>query len=74
MRDGRGVKFVETPREILDAQLVAWDKVIRQKAEANAFFAKVLESQRGFLKRVVGYQVRFNNDPRQAYEHFFGKA
>ncbi len=74
MRDGRGVKFVETPRDILEAQLAAWDKVIRQKAEANAFFARVLESQRGFLKRVVGYQVKFNNDPRQAYEHFFGKA
>lgn len=74
MRDGRGVRFVETPREILEAQLGAWDKVIRRKAESNAFFARVLESQRGFLKRVVGYQVKFNNDPRQAYEHFFGKA
>lgn len=74
MRDKRGVKFVETPRELLEAQLNAWDKVITQKAQSNAFFAKVLESQKTFLKRVVGYQVKFNNDPRLPFEHFFGKA
>lgn len=74
MRDKRGVKFVETPDDLLKAQLEAWDKVITQKAKANPFFAKVLESQKAFLKRTVGYQVKFNNDPRLAYEHFYGKA
>ena len=74
MRDKRGVKFVETPDDLLKAQLEAWDKVITLKAKANPFFAKVLESQKAFLKRTVGYQVKFNNDPRLAYEHFYGKA
>jgi len=74
MRDKQGVKFVETPKDLLEAQLNAWDKVVARKAADNAFFAKVLDSQKVFLKRVVGYQVKFNNDPRQAYEHFFGKA
>lgn len=74
MRDKQGVKFVETPKDLLEAQLVAWDKVMAAKSAGNPFFAKVLDSQRAFLKRVVGYQVKFNNDPRQAYEHFFGKA
>jgi len=74
MRDKQGVKFVETPKDLLEAQLVAWEKVMTARSGSNPFFAKVLDSQRVFLKRVVGYQVKFNNDPRQAYEHFFGKA
>jgi TRAP-type mannitol/chloroaromatic compound transport system substrate-binding protein len=74
LRDKRGIKFVETPRDILDAQLKAWDAVIAEKSAANPFFAKVLESQKAFMKRVVGYQVKFVVEPRQAYEHFFGKV
>lgn len=74
MRDKQGVRFVETPKDLLEAQLNAWDRVMAAKSSANPFFAKVLESQRAFMKRAVGYQVKFTNDPRQAYEHFFGKA
>jgi TRAP-type mannitol/chloroaromatic compound transport system substrate-binding protein len=74
LRDKRGVSFVETPKDILDAQLKAWDAVIAEKSASNPFFAKVLESQKAFMKRAVGYQVKFIVDPAQAYEHFFGKA
>lgn len=74
MRDNQGVKFIETPKDVLDAQLKAWDKVIEAKSADNPFFKKVVDSQRAFLKRVVGYQVKFTNEPRQAYEHFFGKV
>jgi TRAP-type mannitol/chloroaromatic compound transport system substrate-binding protein len=73
LRDKRGIKFIETPRDILDAQLKAWDAVIAEKSAANPFFAKVLESQKAFMQRVVAYQVKFIVPPRQAYEHFFGK-
>jgi TRAP-type mannitol/chloroaromatic compound transport system substrate-binding protein len=72
MRDKQDVRFVETPKDVLGAQLEAWDKVMAAKSAGNPFFAKVLESQRAFMKRAVGYQVKFANDPRQAYEHFFG--
>lgn len=74
LRDNRGVKFVETPPDLLKAQLEAWDRVIKAKSEANPFFAKVLASQKAFMQRAVGYQVKFNNDPRLAYEHHFGKG
>jgi TRAP-type mannitol/chloroaromatic compound transport system substrate-binding protein len=73
LRDKRNIKFVETPPDILEAQLKAWDAVIAEKSAANPFFAKVLESQKAFMQRVVGYQVKFIVPPRQAYEHFFGK-
>jgi TRAP-type mannitol/chloroaromatic compound transport system substrate-binding protein len=74
MRDRQGVRFVETPPDILEAQLAAWDRVIQEKSADNPFFAKVLDSQKAFMKRVVGFDVKFDNDPRRAYEHFFGKV
>jgi TRAP-type mannitol/chloroaromatic compound transport system substrate-binding protein len=74
VRDKRGVRFVETPADVLQAQLKAWDKVIEEKSAANPFFGKVLESQKAFMKRVVGFQLKFQVEPDLAYAHFFGKA
>ena len=74
LRDNRGVKFIETPRDILKAQLDAWDKVIAQKGADNEFFRRVLDSQKAYMKRVVGYQIKFEAPADLAYEHFFGKA
>ena len=74
LRDNKGVKFIETPTDILQAQLTAWDQVLTQKSQENPFFAKVLESQKGYMKRVVGYQIKFEAPSAMAYEHFFGKT
>jgi len=74
LRDHEGVKFIETPTDILQAQLAAWDQVVAQKSRENPFFAKVLESQKAYMKRVVGYQIKFEASSQLAYEHFFGKA
>jgi len=74
LRDKRKIKFIETPREILKAQLDAWDTVIAQKGAENEFFRKVLDSQKQYMKRVVGYQIKFEAPADLAYEHFFGKA
>jgi TRAP-type mannitol/chloroaromatic compound transport system substrate-binding protein len=74
LRDKRGIKFIKTPPDILEAQLKAWDKIIEEKTAQNPFFKKVLDSQMAFMKRVVGYQTTFIVDPQQAYDHFFGKA
>jgi TRAP-type mannitol/chloroaromatic compound transport system substrate-binding protein len=51
-----GVTVVETPREIMLEILKAWDKVADRKAKENPFFAKVLESQKAWAKRVVAYR------------------
>lgn len=74
LRDNNGVKFIETPPDILQAQLKAWDEVIAQKSKENPFFQKVLDSQKAYMKRVVGYQIKFEAPQAPAYEHFFGKA
>lgn len=66
-----GVTVVETPDNVLQAQLGAWDKVIAAKSQ-DAFFKKVLDSQREFAKRVVGFRNTFHVGTDLAYKHFFG--
>ena len=39
----------------------------------DPFFAKVVESQKDWVKRVVFYELYNAADQRLAYEHFFGK-
>ena len=67
-----GVKVVETPKPILEAQLAAWDKVIA--ANQDPFFQKVVESQKAFAKRVVGMTRQMEAPRDLAYEHFFKTA
>jgi len=51
-----GVTVVETPREVFEEILKAWDKVSERKAKENAFFGRVLESQKTWAQRVVPYR------------------
>lgn len=73
MREKQGVKYYRTPKEVLQAQLAAWDRVVAAKSAENPFFAKVLDSQRKWAQRVVTWSqdVMVPND--LAYQHFFGK-
>ena len=66
----KGVKVHQTPDSVLQAQLAAWDKVIAAQS-ADPFFAKVVESQKAWAKRVVGAQFELEVDQKLAYDHFF---
>ncbi len=66
-----GVKVTKTPDNVLQAQLGAWDKVIAAKSQ-DAFFKKVLDSQREFAKRVIAFEQDFEVRQDLAYKHFFG--
>ncbi len=65
-----GVNIHKTPDSVLQAQLAAWDKVIEAQS-AEPFFAKVIESQKAWAKRVVATQFDMEVDQRMAYDHFF---
>jgi TRAP-type mannitol/chloroaromatic compound transport system substrate-binding protein len=65
-----GVKVHQTPESVLKAQLAAWDKVIAAQS-ADPFFAKVVDSQKAWAKRVVGAQFEIEVDQKLAYDHFF---
>ena len=71
LRDNHGVNFIETPKDVLQLQLEAWDKIVEEKGAENPFFMKVIESQKAYMKRVLGYQTKFIVRPQQAFDHYF---
>jgi TRAP-type mannitol/chloroaromatic compound transport system substrate-binding protein len=66
-----GVNVIPTPKAVLEAQLAAWDKVVERMSAADPFFAKVVDSQKAWAKRVVGLQFDMEVDQKLAYDHFF---
>jgi TRAP-type mannitol/chloroaromatic compound transport system substrate-binding protein len=69
----RGVNVVKTNETILNAQLAAWDRVIAAYSK-DPFFAKVVASQKAWVKRTQPY-IQINNLDNialaAAYKHFF---
>jgi len=70
MKAEQGVQVFKTPDPVLEAQLGAWDKVIATLS-ADPFFAKVIDSQKVWAKRVVGLEFEMEVDQKKAYDHFF---
>jgi TRAP-type mannitol/chloroaromatic compound transport system substrate-binding protein len=70
MKAEQGVKTHKTPDAVLQAQLAAWDKVIAAQSQ-EPFFAKIVESQKAWTKRVVSLQFDVEVDQKTAYDHFF---
>jgi len=70
MKAEQGVKTHKTPDAVLQAQLAAWDKVIAAQSQ-EPFFAKIVESQKAWTKRVVGLQFEVEVDQKPAFDHFF---
>ncbi|HEV7266949.1 MAG TPA: TRAP transporter substrate-binding protein [Falsiroseomonas sp.] len=73
MATRQGVNVVVTPRPVLEAQLQAWDGVLRN-LEADPFFKKVTDSQREWCRRVSAFYLRYQASPVLAYNHFFGRG
>jgi len=74
----KGVQVIKTPDSVLNAQLQAWDKVIEAQQKdpsSGAFFKKVIDSQKAWVKRTSAYlNVNNNNSAalQASYKHFFG--
>ncbi len=79
MTGQQGVRVVQTPRPVLDAQLAAWTKVVEKlgadnSAPANGpFFKKVCDSQRDWCRRVGNFVLRYEASQAVAYNHFFSR-
>lgn len=67
----KGVNVVKTPDSVLEAQLKAWDRVIEAQSK-EAFFAKVIASQKTWVKRTQAYIAANNVSNVMAYKHFHG--
>jgi hypothetical protein len=59
---------------VLRAQLAAWDKVIAEHSK-DRFFAKVIASQKAWVRRMQPYLAANNlssSELAAAYQHFLG--
>lgn len=70
LQEESGVSVLRTPKEILDAQLNAWDELI-PTLEEDEFMKRVLDSQREWVDRVVFYEIMNAPDYALAYDHYF---
>jgi TRAP-type mannitol/chloroaromatic compound transport system substrate-binding protein len=70
LRDEHQVNLHRTPKEILDAQIKAWDDLIVE-LEKDAFMKKVLDSQRAWTERVTFFELMAAPDYELAYNHYF---
>ena len=65
-----GVTVHRTPKDILDAQLKAWDVLIAD-LEQDEFSKRVMDSQRAWVEQVTFYELMNAPDYALAYEHYF---
>lgn len=70
LQNEAGVTVHRTSKEILDAQLNAWDELIAE-LEQDPFMKKCLDSQRAWVDRVAFYELMNAPDYALAYEHYF---
>lgn len=68
----QGVNVYRTPDSVMSAQLDAWDTVVDRISAEDAFFAKVVASQKAYAKEVMDYLNLNQPDYKLAYKHYFG--
>ncbi|MBE90084.1 MAG: C4-dicarboxylate ABC transporter [Rhodospirillaceae bacterium] len=64
------VNVHRTPEAVMKAQLASWDEVLK-KLEGDAFFAKVVKSQKDWSHRVAFYDLMNAADYKLAFKHHF---
>lgn len=65
-----GVNIHRTSKDILQAQIESWDKIIVE-LEKDPFMKKCLDSQRAWVERVGYFEIMAGADVVTAYNHFF---
>jgi TRAP-type mannitol/chloroaromatic compound transport system substrate-binding protein len=65
------VNVIRTPRAVFQEQLKAWDVITPKLKKEDPFFAKVVDSQLAWAKRVGFYHFFNDADYKMAYEHVF---
>ncbi len=72
LREKSGVNVYRTPDSVMQEQLKAWDVVVNRISGEDPFFAKVVDSQKNYAKKVMDYLLLNQPDYSMAYKHHFG--
>jgi TRAP-type mannitol/chloroaromatic compound transport system substrate-binding protein len=70
LQSDSGVAVRRTPQSVLEAQLDAWDVLIKD-LETDPINKKIMDSQRAWVERVVFYDLMNAPDYKLAYNHYF---
>jgi TRAP-type mannitol/chloroaromatic compound transport system substrate-binding protein len=70
LMDEAGVNVYRTDPSIMQAQLDSWDQVLDDLMQ-DEFFAKVVDSQKEWSRRVAYYYLMNQPDYQMAYNHYF---
>jgi TRAP-type mannitol/chloroaromatic compound transport system substrate-binding protein len=73
LRARRTARLERTPAEVLRAQLKAWSDIAARLSRDNPYYERILKSQQGWARRVVGWALETTPDARIAYEHWFSR-
>ena len=65
-----GVKVYRTPESVMQTQLDSWDEVLKELNE-DAYFKKVVDSQKAWSERVAFYSLMNQADYKLAFNHYF---
>ena len=69
--DKHKVKVIRTPKSVFQEQLKAWDILTDKLSKEDAFFKRVVDSQRAWAKDVAYYHFLNDADYKMGYEHVF---
>ena len=73
LKNKLGVNVYRTPDGVMADQLKAWDVITDKFSKKDAFFAKVVKSQKVYAKKVMAYLLLNQPDYGLAYRHHFGE-
>jgi len=65
-----GVHVYRTPTSVMKAQLASWDNVLADLTK-DAYFKKVVDSQKAWSHRVAYYYLLNSADYKLAFDHYF---
>ncbi len=72
LKNDHGVNVYRTPDSVMAAQLKAWDIVVDRISKEDAFFKKVVDSQKTYAKKVMNYLLLNQPVYGIAYKHSCG--
>ena len=73
LKNKLGVNIYRTPDGVMQDQLKAWDIIVKKFNKEDAFFKKVVDSQKVYAKKVMAYLLLNSPDYGMAYRHHFGE-
>ena len=71
LRTKHKVNVLRTPKSVFQDQLKAWDTLTKKLSDEDPFFAKVVQSQREWAKKVAYYWFLNDAEYKMGYEHIF---